>query len=165
MFNGAPDNANDGFPVYNGYGNSTHASINMNCVVGNITFRGWGLCTAQYSGNYTETHIHVNNTCGGGGNFTGNYTVTCDVADCDPPTGLTATLLTPDTVSLTWTPGNATSVTVIKVQVGTPPANPYEGDLLYRGPGNSTVCSIPTDFVGDTLKFRAWTVCCPWIGY
>ena len=70
------------------------------------------------------------------------------------PSGLVATTLDKDKVSLTWVKGNGGNYTIIR-RGTTPPANINSGTLIYQGTGTSMTDTGLSH--GTTYYYRAWS--------
>lgn len=123
------------------YGNESY-SHTIGTLSGNTTYF-W--VAAVFNGTYWGY-----SACG---NFT---TVACA---CAGPTNLTATRNGSYAIDLTWTPAYVGATTVIRMGIGSFPASATEGVDVYYGTGDTTTYYVNSDYIDDTLDFRAWTVC------
>ncbi len=71
------------------------------------------------------------------------------------PTNLTITHDTLNGITLSWTPGDGSTTTVIRGEQGEYPSSPDDGYLIYNDTGSS--CNIDAlEIYGQDFYFRAW---------
>ncbi len=73
-----------------------------------------------------------------------------------PPTDFTITQISLSSINITWTPGLAANITIVRGSTTGYPFNIFDGSEIYSGNGTSVVVE-DLDLTTNTYYYRAWS--------